>query len=279
MKTFLEDFIWYWELFTIKVALFSDMLMPLIIGVVIVIVINTYQAPGRGWLIAFLVFHLIGAGLWGVHSFNYHFDLKWKWYYLSFFDLQFFKSISMLIGYLIIIPFILSTTNRKQQQTSSNSDVKMQAACPPPCRDKANPLYGVSGWLKLFVVVHMYINPIISGLLLLVLWPSVLINGEIKFIFFGLIITAVEIFLVVKWVLIARNLKNIVSGVLRETKTWLIITLCVKVVSSPLLIMIYDGDEAVFEIIKELLKSIISFSIWYGYFSVSKRVKTTYVES
>lgn len=81
----------------------------------------------------------------------------------------------------------------------------------------------------------------------------------------------------VKWVLIARCLRDIVPGVVQEVKKWLLISLTWNVFSKSLAFMTdIDSEYIMPDFIKGLFVVIISFTIWYFYFNVAKRVKASY---
>ncbi|MGI6495007.1 MAG: DUF2569 family protein [Kiritimatiellia bacterium] len=145
--------------------------------------------------------------------------------------------------------------------------------------DTTNPLYGVRGWLMFFVVVHMYISPVVSviQLTLAIIGFGMLAEDYPGIVGVGLIEIVVDLFFVVKWILIARELRDIVPGAVQKTKKWLLISLAWNVLSSLLAFMAgIDAEEIMPDVIQGLVKGVIGFAIWYSYFNVSKRVKATY---
>lgn len=145
--------------------------------------------------------------------------------------------------------------------------------------NESNPLYGVRGWLKFFIVVNMYIVPTLFVLQSVVGWIGIIILAEDHpaLILYGLITTGVGGFLIIKWVQIARRLRDIVPGVIQEAKTWLKIALgCVLLSNSLLFLSGLDVEDLRLEAIKGVALGLAAFAIWYSYFNVSKRVKATY---
>ena len=142
-----------------------------------------------------------------------------------------------------------------------------------------DPLCGVNGWLKFFVVVNLYVGPVLFvwGHILAWIGFFVLAEDYPNILGVGLIETVVGGFLVWKWIQIARRLRDIRPGVIQEAKKWLKIVLYWSLFSVPLAFMSgMDVEDLLFGSIKGVVSSLISFSIWYSYFNVSKRVKATY---
>lgn len=167
----------------------------------------------------------------------------------------------------------MSETNQVGQDEATRASADHGTASPP------NPLCGVRGWLKFFVVVQIYIVPVIFVLDHILAWIgfSMLADDYPGIIPAGLIETGVGGFLVCKWIQIARRLRDIKPGVVQEAKTWLKIVLGWSILSTPLAFMSGIDAEALLPgAIKGIVISLIAFAIWYSYFNVSKRVKATY---
>ncbi len=148
-----------------------------------------------------------------------------------------------------------------------------------PIAAESSALYGVKGWLKFFVVVNLYIAPVVYVLNFVVtlIGFSILAEDYPAIVLVGLIELGVSGFLVVKWILIARRLRDIQPGVVQEAKTWLKIALGWVILSVPLAFMSgMDAEDLLPDAIKGVVLGLIGFAIWYSYFNVSKRVKTTY---
>ena len=129
------------------------------------------------------------------------------------------------------------------------------------------------------MVVNMYIAPVLFGIQQIMgfIGFGILAEDYPGIIVVGLIEAAVGIFLVVKWIMIARRLRDIVPGVVQEAKRWLLISLAWSVLSTPLVFMSgMDAEDVMLGAVKQLVGGVIAFAIWYSYFNVSKRVKATY---
>ena len=165
--------------------------------------------------------------------------------------------------------FEMSEINQILQEDAGSPGTEHGASTPP------NSLYGVKGWLKFFVVVNMYIAPVLFGIQLILGFVGLVALSEEypSAVIVGLIEAAVGIFFTVKWILIARRLRDIVPGVVPEAKRWLLILLVWRLFDCPLALML--GGESP-DVIKGLLQAVIGFAIWFSYFNVSKRVKATY---
>ncbi len=140
-------------------------------------------------------------------------------------------------------------------------------------------LRGVNGWLKFFVVVNLYISPVIFIIQYILAWIGFFILAK-EFpavILVGLIETAVTGFLVWKWIHIARDLRDIKPGVVHTVRTWLKVSLGWVIIDTPLAFLSGMNAKDLFPgAIKGIVLGLIGFAIWYSYFNVSKRVKATY---
>ena len=159
---------------------------------------------------------------------------------------------------------------RQLDATSTTSE----AVISPP-----NPLCRVRGWLKLFVVVKLYITPVwfVLTCILACIGFGTLAEDHPAVVLVGIVQLAVGGFLVWKWIQIAQHLRSVQPGAVRETKTWLKLSLG-WVFFSILLghLSGMDVETLLLADIKAGVGSLIGFAIWYSYFNVSKRVKATY---
>jgi hypothetical protein len=142
-----------------------------------------------------------------------------------------------------------------------------------------HPLYGVKGWLKFFVVVNLYVAPVIFVLRIVLSWVgfSILAENYPRIILVGVVETLVGGLFVVKFIQIARRLRDIRPGVVQEAKAWLKVILVWSIVDAPFaFISGMDADALLPGAIKGIVTTAIAFAIWHTYFSVSKRVKATF---
>lgn len=262
---------------------------PLIM-VVVIIIAATQRFKGKPWLMAYLIIGLIVTVIGRIPNTLMLMDIDFN--YSAFYM---YGTIPLhiigVVGLCLMIPFVISagrasggvsgpTAHQPLQNAVSPPPLAGQAG-PPPVGSAGNPLYGVHGWLKFFVVVTMYIRPVLFVLAQIAGFAGIIrmVNHYPGLLVVGIIEAVVGIFFTVKWILIARHLRDIVPGVLQETKRWLIITLCWNILSTPLVFMSgIDPEYAIPGVAKQLLASVISFAIWFSYFNVSKRVKATYTE-
>jgi hypothetical protein len=233
--------------------------------------------PGKAWFIAFLALGLASKLAWQLPPLLLRFDLP-LWDMPRFFEVW---GISLnligLAGFCLLIPFLFAVANSLRQPGDYPAvDVPDDA---PPAGDTANPLYGVAGWLKFFVVVNLYIAPVLFGIqqIFAFIGFGMLAEDYPGLVVVGLIETAAGIFFVVKWIMIARRLRDMVPGVVQEAKRWLLITLAWNVLGTLLVLLSgVDAESVMFGAMKGLITGVISFAIWYSYFNVSKRVRATY---
>ena len=145
--------------------------------------------------------------------------------------------------------------------------------------DTANPLYGVHGWLKFWVVMNLYVGPIIFALRQILAWIgyTILADEHPGIMLVGLIDTAVSGFLVVRGIQIAIGLRDIKPRAVQNAKALLQLCLGWTFVGIPINFLSgLDAEQLLPGILKGVLTSVISFAIWYSYLNVSKRVQATY---
>ncbi len=251
---------------------------PLASVVVIILAATRRRFPGKAWLVTHLAIGLAGMLAWRIPSLLLKFDAL-------YFDMSWFYDYCALplnilgfAGYCLLIPFVLAVATPSHLRSPDNAGL----AEPPdgvPTGDASNPLCGIHGWLKFFVVVNMYIAPVFFGIQQIMGFTgfAMLAEDYPGIIVVGLIEAVVGIFLVVKWIMIARRLRDIVPGVVQEAKRWLLIALAWNVLSTPLVFLSgLDAEDVMVGAVKQLVGGIMAFAIWYSYFNVSKRVRATY---
>jgi hypothetical protein len=151
-------------------------------------------------------------------------------------------------------------------------------AVPPPVA-AAPTRIAVGGWLKFFVVTHLYISPAFFAIAQIVAWIGfVSVAREYPAIIpIGVIESGVGGFFVFQWIVIAGRLNDRRPRAVQETRRWLLYTLAWGLLSSPLgLLAGMDGAVVAVGAARQVFGSMISFAIWYSYFNVSKRVRATY---
>lgn len=145
--------------------------------------------------------------------------------------------------------------------------------------DTSNLLYGVRGWLKFFVVMNLYIGPILFGIRQIFAWISYIMIAD-KYpgiIFVGVIDISVSGYLVVRGIQIAISLRDIRPRAVQNTKTLLRLCLAWTFIGIPINFFSgLDAEDLLPGIVKAVFTGVISFAIWYQYFNVSKRVQATY---
>lgn len=251
---------------------------PLAYVAVIIIAATRRGFPGKPWLIAHSSIELACTLAWRIPSLTLRFDVL-EFDISRFYDIFALPlNIIGLAGYCMLIPFVLVVSKPSLLCSSDHADTAALQDESSPV-DTGNPLYGVHGWLKFFVVVNMYIAPVLFGIRQIIAFFgfSMLAEDYPGIVVVGLIEAGANLFFVIKWIMIARRLRDVVPGVVQEAKKWLIITLAWNVVSIPLVFLSgMDAEYLMPEAIKGLFYGIIGFAIWYSYFNVSKRVKATY---
>jgi hypothetical protein len=142
-----------------------------------------------------------------------------------------------------------------------------------------HPLYGVHGWLKFFIVVNLYIAPPIFILQYIFAWAGVamLASEYPGLILVVLIETIVGSILTYKGIVVAKDLRDIEKGAVKNAKTYLLLVLAWHIIDIPISFLSgLDSEKLIIDTAKQFILGIISFAIWYSYFNVSERVKITY---
>lgn len=254
---------------------------PLVSIVIIVVAATRQNLPGKGWLIAHLAVGLATMLTWRLPQLlsnidSIDFDIS------KFYDLvQLPVSFIGIVGFCLLIPFVFAVANAHRSLAIAGEAGVIAGGQPrePLTGDTDNPLYGVHGWLKFFVVVNMYIAPVLFAIqqVLGFIGFSMLVDRYPGLLVVGLIEAGIGVFLVVKWIMIAIRLRDIVPGVVQEAKTWMLISLGLNILTTPLVFMSgMDPEDLLPGVIKGVLTGLVAFAIWYSYFSVSRRVKATY---
>lgn len=263
---------------TVQVALGLGFVLVSIL--LIILAATRKYLPGKPWFIAFLAIGLINTLSWQVPALLFKLDIDFD--ISQFYDVFTpIMGIVNLTGFCMLIPFLFAMKEPPPPHVGEgvgSVSYGSHAYSGAPA-DTNDPLYGVAGWLKFFVIVHMYIAPVLFGLQQVIGFIAI---GRIAdrypgLLVVGLIEAAVGIFLIVKWILIARRVRDVVPGVVQEVKNWLLITLAWGLISIPLIFLSgIDPEDLILDALKAFATAIISFSIWYSYFNVSKRVKATF---
>jgi len=142
---------------------------------------------------------------------------------------------------------------------------------------EANPLYGVKGWLQFFVIVNLYVSPVVFVLRTIISWVGYLliVDSYPGIVVSGIIETVVVGYLVFRAVKMAKGLKEIKPGAVQEARLLLKLVLGWTILSVPISLLSgipFDSST----IIKGLVLGFVGFAVWYAYFNQSKRVQATY---
>jgi hypothetical protein len=152
----------------------------------------------------------------------------------------------------------------------------------PGLRDYKNPNKGVGGWLLLFCLGLTLIGPIISLNAIVVGY-----NGTSKYFtqFPGLLLlwaidTLLSLGLIAFGIYAGIRLWSIRPGAVTMAKRYLMCTLGYYTVAAVLPFFVglpsVANEAMILPVIKNTLKGILTFAIWYSYLNKSKRVNATY---
>lgn len=197
------------------------------------------------------------------------------------------KNLGPIIAFLFVLIIlitllVLNSKNirkRKAINISYNENHPKVNNVTPGEVDTTNPLYGVKGWLQFFVVVNIYIAPIVYILMNIYAWVAYIeIQDDYpNIIISGFIFSIVGLIFVLKWIQIGFNLRDIKPGAVHEAKQWMLFALAWTFLRIPFeFVSGIDVEYLMPGIAKNLITGLISFSIWYSFLNVSKRIKATY---
>ena len=140
-------------------------------------------------------------------------------------------------------------------------------------------LCGVRGWLKLWVVMDLYVHPVIFFLnqtYLRDLNLRLLGSGPGAFLV-NIICAVVGLFLIVRGMQVAIALRDVRPRAVQKAKQLLKLWFAWALVSTPMLSLLQLNGNIVFlSLVLGVLMSTVRFAIWFSYFNVSKRVQATY---
>lgn len=153
----------------------------------------------------------------------------------------------------------------------------------PDNMDPAQSLRGVKGWLNFFVILKMYIAPLWVVFLLATSGsgsqldlPFLLRNYERHI--FTLLMLVAEGIIVMRFIFVARNLRDCKPGAVSSAVTWLGVHCALTVLSMLSTIpkpTTFNQDEVQGACMMGALLVLVNF-LWICYFYTSKRVRATY---
>jgi hypothetical protein len=134
-----------------------------------------------------------------------------------------------------------------------------------------NPLIGIDGWLRFFVICTLYISPILFVINLILAWIGIALMAAPNSKVVGIVVVESIVlgFLIMRGMKVAVALRDIKPRAVNDTKNWLLLCLGWTIVDN--FICWFSGLDFRLSVIP-----LIAIPIWYRYFVVSKRVKATY---
>jgi hypothetical protein len=248
------------------------------------ILVASVKLKGKGWLLAFLILSLLSSAGFYIPYLLHRNEMITTEAYRTFtesagaaFQALRICAWALLLGFVLSLKLIQTSAMR-----TANAAIDPSDHPPPPPPD--SPYKGYGGWLSFFGVVQLFVAPVLT-LVVLGLGAAAISEtsrrypGFIGIYFFGAL---GSIAIVGFGIYAAVELRGIRSGAVRTAKRYLLAALGWSVLSFVLPYVADIPDSAreamFFENIKGFLKTVIPFAIWFSYFSVSKRVKATYVD-
>jgi len=249
-----------------------------VIDIILIVLVSTRPAlRGRSFLLAYLFVSLITMIFWRAPPLLLKLELLQPEQVTSIYrGFSLPLNLIGLLGYGCLIPYILAAATFTSNSSGSIGAENAQEAF---SADHNHPLYGIKGWLKVLVVVNLYVAPVAFALTQVVAWIGYVILAERYpgIILVGLLSTAVGGWLVVRGIQVAKDLRDIRPRAVQNAKALLKLALGWMLVSIPISFLSGLAPEQLLPgVVKNLIVGGIGFGIWYRYFAVSKRVQATY---
>jgi hypothetical protein len=187
------------------------------------------------------------------------------------------------------------------EQTTSSADDRQagETNATPPAVNEATPapqtdlpddrpllilpqpdLKGVHGWLRLFVIVRIYVDPTLTAILVvlsLVGWSS-MVRSNASISALDVVQTIVSVCLTILGVKAGLALRDIKPRAVQRVRRWLITVtvweMVFVIIATGFSLTRGRGIED--RMIYKVILSVGSLAIWYSYFKFSSRVKATY---
>jgi hypothetical protein len=263
----------------------KGLIATLIMVAVVIVLFNWPKTKGRTWLLLFAILTLCSTFGFVISGFLMR---------NSFFGYYIFNAFNILLNIIslaatvcVLLYVIIGKDEVVTDEKSLLRGYPAQSASQTSAvyggstsnSNASHPLYGVKGWLNFFVVIAIYVSPILFALGQLVTWVSYVMIAERYplIIVVGLIDTAVWIYLVYRGIQVGKGLRDIKPRAVQNTKTFFVICLVWNLLSIPLSFLSgLNPENLIVDAVKTLFGSVVGFAIWYSYFNVSQRVKATY---
>jgi len=134
---------------------------PMAIVIAIALAATRKEFPGKPWLVACLSIELTIMLVWRVQALlvvNDVIDYDTSWFY-DVWALP-LPAIGVADSFLLV-PFIFAVASSPSHSRLAPGTETGTQGKAPPAEDTASPFNGVHGWLRFFVVVNLYISPVL----------------------------------------------------------------------------------------------------------------------
>lgn len=266
------------------VEVFISWCFPVINLVIIVLAATRRELKGKAWLVAQLTISLVVALAWRVPEVLLKFNLAEGDVRVQFYQ-QFGLPLGLLgvAGFCLLIPYVLVAADTKSSVVIRTEQSALDPSLPPPVLSDS-PYRGYGGWLAVFGAVQLFVQPVLVVLALFVGANGLEgVSSQYPMIGGIFLLEAIAGLVVVGLGMRAAiKLRGVRPGAVRAAKLYLKVALGWSVVS---LVLPYLGgipdstrETMTVENVKVIVRTLVSFAIWYSYFNVSRRVKATYAD-
>ena len=243
-----------------------------VVGLILIVIAATRKRlKGRPWLLTYLFGSLLISIVWRMPGLLVSLNILdegslstfYNWFPLPL-------NVIELILFCLLVPYVLSASSGRELVSGDMLERTM------PAREGVDPrLVGIGGWLVL-PAIGLILAPIIEVVSLIIaigLFEDVSDAGYGGIFLFNIIVEFGLLILIVYAAICFFGKKAI-------TPTVMITLYVVQVIASGVclvLALMAEAESFAIEDGKALFRGLIGAAIWIPYFSVSKRVKATFV--
>jgi hypothetical protein len=249
----------------------------------LVVLLASVKCRGKGWLVGFLILSQMTYAGYYIPSLMFRLETLSSDTYRKIMELlNIVFSVLGMASWALLLAFVLSLKSSAQTAATPDGEGTTNMEVPAPLPD--SPYKGYDGWLAFFGIVQLFIQPVLTVIMLIFLvadfsegsarYPSLVILYSVE--------AAGSIALVLLGMHSALQLRHVRRGAVRGVKRYLLIALIWSAIAAVLPFMGEIPDRSregmIIGSAQGFLRTLIFFAIWFTYFNISRRVRATYVD-